>query len=163
MWHSPGMTFQGAAGAAFVLLAVLSSSATAQAGAEVLTNDAVVQMVAGKLSKDLILSKIQNTPNSFDLTSGAVIKLTEGKVPHELIMAMLKAKPVKPVAAEVLTNETVVKMLTANVSKDIIVAKIQAGKNAFDVTAAGLVSLNQSKVPQDIIKLMMAPAGPPRD
>ena len=155
-----GTMLRRASGIAFALVAVVSSGARAQAGSEVLTNEAVVQMVTGKLGKDLILSKVQNTPNSFDLTSKAIITLNENKVPREVILAMMRTKPVKPTAGEVLTNEAVVRMLDAKVSKEIVIAKIQNTKSAFDVTASGLVGLNQSKVPQEIIKLMMAPTAP---
>jgi hypothetical protein len=146
-----------------LLASALPATAFAQSGAgEVLTNDAVVQMVTGKLSKDLIMAKVQNTSNSFDLSASAIISLYESKVPREIIAAMMQTKPVKaPATEEVLTNDTVVRLVEAKVSKDIIIQKIKTTKTSFDVTAAGLVGLNQSKVPQDIIKIMMAPPPPP--
>ena len=62
---------------------------------------------------------------------------------------------------EVLTNEIVVRMLGAKVPKQIVLQKIQMSRSAFDVTATGLVSLNTSKVPEDVIKAMMLPSAPP--
>ena len=67
--------------------------AEATVAAEVLTNDAVVQMVTGKLSKDLILSKVQNIANSFDVTSSAIISLYESKVPQDIIKIMMTPPP----------------------------------------------------------------------
>jgi hypothetical protein len=58
-------------------------------------------------------------------------------------------------AGEVLTNESVVQMVTGKVPKDLIVTKIRTTKSTFDVSAAGLISLNTSKIPPDIIKMMM--------
>src|SRR5688500_4869929 len=48
---------------------------------------------------------------------------------------------------EVLSNTSVVNMIAGKVSKDLILAKIRGTKSGFDVTAAGLVRLHQSKVP----------------
>ena len=48
-------------------------------------------------------------------------------------------------------------MLTSKVPKQVILSKIQVSRSAFDVSASGLVSLNASKVPDDVIKAMMLP------
>ena len=52
-------------------------------------------------------------------------------------------------------------MLGAKVPKELVLAKIQVSRSQFDVTATGLVSLNTSKVPEDVIKAMMLPPAPP--
>ncbi len=58
-------------------------------------------------------------------------------------------------AAEVLSNESVVQMVTGKVPKSLILTKIQGTPTAFDLTPKGLVGLFTSKVPNDVIKLMM--------
>ncbi|MGH2669511.1 MAG: hypothetical protein ACRDH5_10455, partial [bacterium] len=73
---------------------------------------------------------------------------------------------VAPIAAqenghtEILTNASVIEMVTAKLPKDIILAKLQSTANRFDVSATGLVTLNNAKVPKDLIKAMMAAAAP---
>jgi len=44
-------------------------------------------------------------------------------------------------AGEVLTNQMVIDMVNAKLPRNIIVTRIQTSRNAFDVTAAGLVFL----------------------
>ena len=78
--------------------------------------------------------------------------------------ALLVLLPASAVAqasrdAEVLSNTSVVNMIAAKVSKDLILTKIRTTKSGFDVTASGLVRLHQSKVSQDVIVAMMAAAG----
>ena len=141
--------------------------AYAQTDTEVLNNAAVVQMVAGKLSKNLITGKINSTRPGFDLSSDGIISLVGFKVDQDIIKLMLQVAdnarrsnnaPSTLIGMdEVLTNEIVVRMHGAKVPKQIILAKIQVSRSAFDVTAAGLVSLNTSKVPEDVIKAMMLP------
>ena len=72
--------------------------------------------------------------------------------------AMLSTAPKKS-GAEVLTNESVIQMVTAKIPRDVILEKIQGTRTNFDVTTSGLVSLNTNKVPKDIIKAMMAGGG----
>ena len=133
---------------------------------EVLTNDALVQMVNGKVAKALILSKIQSTPNTFDVTVRGLASLSRSKVPADLIKAaMLRApKLLADDTKEVLTNGDVVEMSTANLARELIIAKIQLTKSAFDLSTSGLVGLQQNKIHPEIIKAMMAvPVPTPTD
>jgi hypothetical protein len=144
--------------------------ARGQADAEVLSNTTVVQMVNGKLSKDLIIGKINSARPGFDLSSDGLISLSGFKVDQKIVKLMLqvadnarrsgKAPATLTGLDEVLTNEIVVRMLNSKVPKEIILAKIQISRSAFDVSATGLVSLNTSKVPDDVIKAMMVPPAP---
>ena len=159
-----------AASFAIVMLAPFAP-ASAQADTEVLSNATVVQMVAGKLSKNLITNKINSARPGFDLSSDGIISLVGFKVDQDIIKLMLQVgdnarrsgtAPSTLVGLdEVLNNESVVRMLGAKVPKQIVLAKIQMSRSAFDVTATGLVSLNTSKVPEDVIKAMMLPPAPP--
>jgi hypothetical protein len=129
-----------------------------QAAPEVLTNDSVVQMVVGKVPKGIVLTKIQSTPNTFDTTANGLVTLYTSKVPTDLIKAMLAASaPSK----EVLTNDAVVKMVIAPLPKELVLTKIQSTTPGFDLTASGLVSLSQNKVPKDIQNAMFAAAAAP--
>jgi hypothetical protein len=141
----------------------LPSRVTAQGSSrvEVLTNDSVVQMVVGKVPKDLILAKIQSTSSAFDTTADALVALHKSKVPAEAIKIMMMKASSGKGSREVLTNDAVVNMVTNQFPRDLIVAKIQSTKPGFDLTAAGLVSLNQSKVPQNVVKAMMAATASP--
>ncbi len=142
-----------------------------QADQEVLSNPAVVQMVSGKLSKDLIVGKINSARPGFDLSSDGIIALNGFKVDQSIIKLMLQVgdnarrsgnAPATLIGLdEVLTNEIVVRMLTGKVPKQIVLAKIQVSKSAFDVSSAGMVSLKTSKVPDDVIKAMMLPPAQP--
>jgi hypothetical protein len=73
-----------------------------------------------------------------------------------------------PVAAqissndEVLTNEKIIGMTTANVEKDLLLSKLTTTRNAFDVSVGGLVTLNQGKVNQDVMKAMITAAANPK-
>jgi hypothetical protein len=56
---------------------------------------------------------------------------------------------------EVVTNQTVVEMVNAKLPADVIITKIQTAQTNFDLSTDGLVKLNQSSVPADVIKAMM--------
>ena len=63
-------------------------------------------------------------------------------------------EPAKP-GPEVLTNETVIKMVNANLNPIIIVSKIRTSKTSFDLTTDELIRLQQLKVPDEVIKAMV--------
>jgi len=147
--------------------AAASSGAAQSADAEVLTNAAIVQMVTGKLSRNLILTKITTARPGYDLSSNGLVYLTSNKIDESVIRAMIGAAqsaiqggsaPASLAGVdEVLTNDAVVRMTMGKVSKKLIVSKILSSPTAFDVSAMGLVRLNEAKVPQDIIKTMLMP------
>jgi len=136
----------------------LSAPLGAQApskSSEVLTNQVVIQMVLAKLPKEVLLAKIQSSKNEFDLTTAGLVSLHANKVPVEIMKVML-ATGTKKSSSEVLTNELVIQMVTAKLPKDVMLAKIQSSKTNFDITSAGLMSLNSNKVPKDVLKVMLA-------
>ena len=153
------------------LLLVPLPSAQAQGDSEVLSNATVVQMVSAKLSKDLILGKINSARPGFDLSSTGIMSLISFKVDQGIIKQMLQVAdnarrsgtaPSTLVGLdEVLTNEIVVKMLGDKVPKPLVLQKMQMSRTAFDVSAGGMVSLKTSKVPDDVIKAMLLPPAPP--
>ena len=142
-------------------LTPLSITAQAPAAAEVLSNTSVVNMITGKVSKDLILTKIRNTKSAFDVTASGLVRLHQSKVPQDVILAMMGAAADPKLAtpatgpAEVLTNTEVVQMVMGQLPRPLIIEKIRVTKTRFDVTSNGLVSLQTNKVPDDVVKAMM--------
>jgi hypothetical protein len=141
---------------------VTSLEAQAAAGGEVLSNTSVVTMITGKVSKDLILTKIRTTKVGFDVTVAGLVRLHQSKVPQDVIKAMMTAAsdPKMSVTGdappEILANSDVISMVAAQLPRAIILEKIRATKSKYDVTSEGLVSLNSNKVPADVVKAMMA-------
>lgn len=77
----------------FLILAVLFTvrvAATAQPK-EVLRNTDIVSMLKLGLSEDIVLSKIQTTPNDFDMSTNMLLALQKDKVPNNVITAMMAA------------------------------------------------------------------------
>ncbi len=154
-----------------LLILVPVAAVRAQGDTEVLSNATIVQMVAGRLSRDLIINKINAARPGFDISSDGIIYLCSNKVDQKIVALMLQVaegarKRGNPPSAlvgldEVLSNESVVHMVTAKVPKQLILAKVQMSRSAFDVSASGLVSLNTSKVPEEVIKAMMLPPPAP--
>lgn len=122
-----------------------------------MNNASVIQMINAKLAKSLIITKVQTTANTFDLTSDGLVSLAQNKVPEAIVSAMLASiagqKTTGP--AELLTNESVIRMVQGQVPRKLMIAKIRSTNSAFDVSSAGLVKLDLNKVPEEVIKAMM--------
>jgi hypothetical protein len=56
---------------------------------EVLNNEGVISLINSGLPTSIIISKIESSPNRFDLSTDALIKLSSQKVPEEIINAMM--------------------------------------------------------------------------
>lgn len=82
-------------------VATLVPQATAPGQAPVpapdtLTNQLVIDMVVGKLPKDLIIAKIKSTAARYDITAAGLVALNSAKVPRDVIKLMMDA-PLGPV------------------------------------------------------------------
>ena len=148
------------------VLALVPGNVRAQG--EVLSNASVVNMITGKVSKDLILAKIRGTKSGFDVTAAGLVRLHQSKVPQDVIIAMMAASADTKLAipskdpVEILTNNEVIQMVMGSLPRPLIIEKIRVSKSRFDVTSEGLVSLQTSKVPDEVVKAMMAaPVAPP--
>jgi len=139
----------------FLLLAGPVSRVAAQAGGEVLTNESITQMITGKVPKDLIVTKIRTTKANFDVTPSGLVALNANKVPGDIIKLMLQSAGTNGNAKETLNNDAIVQMVNGQLSRDIIVTKIQMSRADYDLTTNGIISLNQNKVSQDVVKAMM--------
>lgn len=148
-------------GALVVGLASAPVSAQRAGAAEVLTNESIISMTSANVNKDLLVAKLNTTRNSFDVTVDGLINLTLGKVNQDVIKSMISAAsnpklgPPAPKTPEVLDNDGVIKLVGSKVQRVVVMAKIMGTKTSFDVTAAGLVSLTQAKVPNDVIQAMV--------
>ena len=157
--------FNRVAIATILVCAPLASRAVAQAGGEVLTKESVIQMVAGKVPKDLIVSKIKSTKSTFDLSPDGLIKLSTGKVSSDLLKLMMNTQAAASgTTKETLTNDGVIKMVAGGLSRDIIITKIQMSKPGYDLTTTGLLDLSKNRVSEDVQKAMLASASgtPPK-
>jgi hypothetical protein len=143
---------------AMVLISVsLAPPVVAQGGGEVLTNESVIQMVVGKVPRDLIVSKIKSTKSTFDLSPDGLIKLSTGKVPSDMMKLMMNTQAAASgTVKETLTNDGVIKMVVGGLSREIIIAKIQMSKPGYDLTTTGLLDLSKNKVSEEVQKAMLA-------
>jgi hypothetical protein len=77
-----------------------------------------------------------------------------------LILALtLVAASAAFAAGPPLDNTDIIRMVKAGLSSDVILAKIESSETAFDTATDALVHLGEAKVPDDVIKAMMARAG----
>ena len=147
------------------LLLLLAPLSRAAAQGEVLTNESILQMIAGKVPKDLIVSKIKTTKSAFDLSPEGLVKLNTGKVNSDVMKLMMTTTATASgTNKETLGNDGIIKMVVGGLSKDVIVAKINMSKPGYDLTTTGLLELTKNKVSEDVQKAMMASAAgtPPK-
>ena len=130
-------------------LCFLFNSVRAQ---DVLTNQSLIQMSEMKLSSNLIIAKIRASKNTFDLTTNGLLQLLTAKVSSNVIEATLQSVSL----SDVMKNEDVIKLWGADLSRKLLTQKINASRSQFDVTTSGLIQLKTGKVPDQIVKVMMA-------
>jgi hypothetical protein len=78
--------------ALFVLLLLPSLGFAGQQQSKPLTNEDVVNMVAGGLDESLVISAIQANEENFDVSSNALLALKQAKVSDKVLQAMLAAE-----------------------------------------------------------------------
>ena len=64
-----------------------------------------------------------------------------------------------PVAAETLTNTSVLSLVQAGVGDDAVIAKIKSSSNQFDLSTDQIIALKQKGVPSNVIAAMLAASG----
>jgi hypothetical protein len=57
----------------------------------------------------------------------------------------------------VLTNQSVIEMISARLPEEVVITKIQTSKTNFDVPTPALLELNNSGVSANVVKAMMTP------
>lgn len=81
------------------LTACLTFTAFAQ-GTEILTNAIVIEMSKVGLGREIILKKINDSKNSFDVSTDALIELKKANVADDVIALILEKAEAKPVSNE---------------------------------------------------------------
>lgn len=120
---------------------------------ELLTNETIISMSAAKVDKALILSKIKSERGNYDLSTNGCIGLRKAKVADVIVSEMMLATKKLPT----LVNDDIIAMYQGDVSKDIIIKKIQSSPLKFDLKTDALIKLKTAKVPDQIVKIMMEP------
>ncbi len=95
----PLSSFPTAAPAEAETPASVAAAQQASSNAEVLTNNSVVEMVTAKLPEEVIITKIQISPNHFDLSTPALADLNQKGVSPAILKAMLMAPKAAPAPA----------------------------------------------------------------
>ena len=75
------------------LTALLVFAVNAQS--EILTNATIIEMSKVGLDKEIILKKINDSPNSFDVSANALIELKKANVADEVIAMMLEKAQIR--------------------------------------------------------------------
>ena len=137
----------------FTVLYLVVGSVKAQ---EVLTNQAVVNMQQNKVSGNVMTDKIRMSKTNFDLSTNGLLQLISTKVSDSVLEAMMLGTTM----TDVLTNADIIKLREANMSRKLMIQKINGSRTNFDLSTNGLIQLKNGKVPDAIQKIMMtAPSG----
>jgi len=121
---------------------------------EVITNQSIVSLTTAKMTKELIISKIQKSETNFDMTASGVVDLVKNKVNNAVIEEMLYATSVLPD----MKNEDVILMSQNKVDKKLIITQINLSNCNFNTNTDGLVELKQAKVHESITAVMLDPS-----
>jgi hypothetical protein len=78
-----------------------------------------------------------------------------------LLAAFLLVSPTAPVSAqEVMTNETVIQMVKAGFSENVILAKMRSSQTKFDTRTEALITLKQAGVPEKVMQAIVSGGAP---
>ncbi|HME58455.1 MAG TPA: hypothetical protein VKF63_08955 [Terracidiphilus sp.] len=102
----PLSSFPPAAPAEAETPASVGTAQQVSSNADALTNNSIVEMVTAKLPEEVIITKIQTSPNNFDLSTPALADLNQKGVSAAIMKAMLTApKAAAPAAPPVTTGQ----------------------------------------------------------
>ncbi len=114
---------------------------------EILTNATIIEMSKVGLGREIILKKINDSKNSFDVSTGALIELKKANVADEIIAVMLeKAETKSEKTAE--TTSVFSETLPLNEARQFTPAAVVTAKDALqNARTVALVksSLNPSR------------------
>ena len=123
---------------------------------DMLTNQDVIAMNNANVGNSLMQIKISGSPATFDLSPRGLIELENGNVPDGIIKVMMA----KTILKDLITNDDIVLLQRANVSKSVILERVRRGKNRFDTSARGLIALRSARVSDAIIRAIMSAPKP---
>jgi hypothetical protein len=72
-----------------------------------------------------------------------------------MLCLSLTAQQIAPVAAQALTNDSVIKLVAAGLSDDLIVSTINALPSAFDISPDGLIALKAARVSDKLVSVIV--------
>lgn len=72
-----------------------------------------------------------------------------------LLVVLLFLSGVSLSAAEILINETIVTMVKAGISEELIISKIKTSQNQFDLSVESILGLKKKGVTENVIKAML--------
>ncbi|MGO9239429.1 MAG: hypothetical protein ACLQBJ_01360 [Bryobacteraceae bacterium] len=81
--------------------------------------------------------------------------------PSQAAPAAVKKATAAKSAPAPMTNRDVIRLVKANISEELIIAKIKQSKTRFDTSVDGLVALKEAGVSDYLISIMMNPASAP--
>ncbi|TFU01314.1 hypothetical protein EUV02_13550 [Polymorphobacter arshaanensis] len=90
-------------------------------------------------------------------TSNATVPALASGAPASTAVAAAPVVTVPTSASEVLTNETILKLLGVGLSNEAIIAKIHSSKTAFNLGTDQLIELKKAGVPSPVIAAMIEP------
>jgi len=106
----------------------------AQSTTEVLDNQSVIDMYKAGLSKDLLMSKIENSECHFNTSTQGLIELKKAHVPESIISTMMKQGDKKGTI-----KATTPTMVAVPTTKDVKVAPTKNNSSAPDLEVLNLV------------------------
>lgn len=98
------------------LLSILFFSVLAFGQTEILTNAQIIEMSKIGLDKQIILKKINDSSNSFDISANALIELKKAGIDNEIIVLMME-KAEKSATVSAVTNNA--QSYSESISSDI--------------------------------------------
>jgi len=87
---------------------------------------------------------------------------TRGLFPSLLLAACLLVSSTASVSGqEVMTNETVIQMVKAGFSENVILAKMRSSQTKFDTRTEALIALKQAGTPEKVMQAIISGGAPP--
>lgn len=72
-----------------------------------------------------------------------------------LLVSVFLVLTLKLIAAEVITNETILTMVKAGLGEELVITKIKTSQNQFDVSTENILKLKKEGIGDNIIKAML--------
>lgn len=116
-----------------------------------ITNGDILAMRNAKFSDKNIISTMATAKCDFDLTTDGLISLKGEKLSERIIKSMFIVSPPK---SDLMTNDEVIKLVTAKISDDIINIKIRSTPHKFDISPTALIKLKNARVPKSVVNTM---------
>jgi len=145
----------------FLIGAGLLALATAAAGAEELTVDAILVAHRAGATAEGILAVVSNPANAITMTAGDLVTLRAAGVPETVITA-IEARVAAPLPPPVPLQPDdprlvdLVRLIRSGISESIIAEQVRQSSPAFNLSVTDLLYLKQNGVLESIIGALMA-------